>query len=146
MVQVEAKYLALARVMMEFEKHASQGWLESADEASRAHMKLPVLREDTTRNKYVLADISALIEIPFLGIVTVMHACTCILLILVCLRCRIDMNFSDEMALLMREARALNRLGFAIPEAALHAVLHADHLLTIQESLASMLADYNKAC
>jgi hypothetical protein len=62
-----------------------------------------------------------------------------------CWACRIEVNFSDEMTLLMREARALNRLGFAIPEAALHAVLQADHLLTIQESVTTMLADYNKA-
>lgn len=54
------------------------------------------------------------------------------------------MNFSYELTLLIREAKALDRLGFAIPESALHVVLQADHLLSSQESLSAMLADYYK--
>ncbi len=56
------------------------------------------------------------------------------------------MNFSYELTLLMREAKALDRLGSAIPESALHVVLQADHLLSSQETLAAMLADYYKVC
>lgn len=55
------------------------------------------------------------------------------------------MNFSYELTLLLREAKALDRLGFQIPESALHAVLQADHLLHNQESLSAMLAEYHKA-
>lgn len=50
-VQVEAKYVALARELMEFEKQASQKWLDSANDAAMAHMKLPVLREDASLDK-----------------------------------------------------------------------------------------------
>ncbi|BDA41784.1 probable Dynein-1-alpha heavy chain, flagellar inner arm I1 complex [Coccomyxa sp. Obi] len=85
-LEVEGKYLALAREMMAFERQASQKWLDTANEAAKEYMKMPVLIEDVSQNKIVV-------------------------------------NFSYELTLLMREAKALDRLGFAIPESALHAVL-----------------------
>jgi len=57
---------------------------------------------------------------------------------------RIEVNFSHELTELIREARALDRLGFAIPESTLHVVLQSDRLLIVQEILSAMLADYYK--
>lgn len=50
-MQVEGKYLALAREMMAFEKQASQRWLDTGNEAAKEYMKMPVLIEDSSQNK-----------------------------------------------------------------------------------------------
>ena len=52
------------------------------------------------------------------------------------------MNHSRELWMLIKEARALDRLGFAVPEAAVHAALQAGCLALIEESLNDMLAEY----
>lgn len=51
-VQVEEKYLALARDMMAFEKALTQGWLATAETAAKAFLAQPVLHiSDTETGK-----------------------------------------------------------------------------------------------
>ena len=45
----------------------------------------------------------------------------------------------------MREARYLDRLGFAVPEVTLHAALQAGRFRAAAEGLTAMLAAYYKA-
>ena len=54
------------------------------------------------------------------------------------------MNRSGQLWLLVKEARALDRLGLAVPEAAVHAALQAGRMLTVEETLGDMLAEYYK--
>ena len=54
------------------------------------------------------------------------------------------MNHSSQLWLLIKEARALDRLGLAVPEAAVHAALQAHRMLTVEETLGDMLAEYYK--
>ena len=52
------------------------------------------------------------------------------------------MNHSRELRTLIKEARALDRLGFAVPEAAVHAALQAGRLALMEESLNDTLEEY----
>ena len=52
------------------------------------------------------------------------------------------MNHSRGLWMLIKEARALDRLGFAVPEGAVHAALQAGRLALMEESLNDMLAEY----
>ena len=58
--------------------------------------------------------------------------------------CSIAVNRSGQLWLLIKEARALDRLGLAVPEAAVHAALQAQRMLTVEETLGDMLAEYYK--
>ena len=58
---------------------------------------------------------------------------------------RLSVNFSHQLAELIKEARALDRLGYTIPAAALHAALQAQRFQACQHSLAAVLEDYHKA-
>ncbi len=52
------------------------------------------------------------------------------------------MNRSPQMWLLIKEAKALDRLGFKVPEAAVHAALQANRILLMEEILHDMLSQY----
>ena len=52
------------------------------------------------------------------------------------------MNHSPQMWLLIKEAKALDRLGFTVPEAAVHAALQANRILLMEEILHDMLSEY----
>ena len=56
--------------------------------------------------------------------------------------CRITVNRSPQMWLLIKEAKALDRLGFTVPEAAVHAALQANRILLMEETLHDMLSEY----
>lgn len=55
---------------------------------------------------------------------------------------RIRVNRSAQLWLLIKEAKALDRLGFIVPEAAVHAALQADRILLNEETLQDMLSIY----
>ena len=55
-------------------------------------------------------------------------------------------NLGQAVIEAVREARYLDRLGFAVPEVALHAALQASHFRAAVEGLANMLASYYKVC
>ena len=59
---------------------------------------------------------------------------------------RIRVNRSAQLWLLVKEARALDRLGFTVPEAAVHAALQADRILLMEETLQDMLSVYYQVC
>lgn len=52
------------------------------------------------------------------------------------------MNHSPQMWLLIKEAKALDRLGFTVPEAAVHAALQANRILLMEEILHDTLSEY----
>ena len=56
--------------------------------------------------------------------------------------CRVCVNRSAQLWLLIKEARALDRLGFTVPEAAVHAALQASRILLMEETLQDMLSVY----
>ena len=55
-------------------------------------------------------------------------------------------NLGQAVIEAVREARYLDRLGFAVPEVALHAALQASHVRAAVEGLTNMLASYYKVC
>lgn len=55
-------------------------------------------------------------------------------------------NLGQAVIEAVREARYLDRLGFAVPEVALHAALQASHFRAAVEGLTNMLASYYKVC
>ena len=57
-------------------------------------------------------------------------------------------NFSEDLILLMRETRYLDRMGFEVPDIALNTTLQEDKYYTLRERISAMLADYHevKAC
>lgn len=44
-VQVNAKYMALARAMLSYEKQCFSQWQEKVDQTAIQHLKLPILQE-----------------------------------------------------------------------------------------------------
>ena len=58
--------------------------------------------------------------------------------------CRLVVNFSQAVVEAVREARYLDRLGFAVPDVALHAALQASRFRAAVEGLSLMLAAYYK--
>ena len=46
LLQVHAKYIALARSMQGFEKHWFNQWQEKIDQLAVQHLKQPILKED----------------------------------------------------------------------------------------------------
>lgn len=55
---------------------------------------------------------------------------------------RITVNHSHQLWLLIKEARALDRLGLPVPEAAAHAALQSARLLLMEETLRDMLSEF----
>ena len=49
--QVEARYMALARQVMHFEKGRFQEWAAHAEEAARTQLRRPLLLEDVTNGR-----------------------------------------------------------------------------------------------
>ena len=45
-VQVNAKYMALARAMLSYEKQCFSQWQEKVDQTAIQHLKLPILQEN----------------------------------------------------------------------------------------------------
>lgn len=60
--------------------------------------------------------------------------------------CRVVVNLGQAVIEAVREARYLDRLGFKVPEVALHAALQASHFRAAVEGLTNMLAAYYKVC
>ena len=60
--------------------------------------------------------------------------------------CRVVVNRGQAVIEAVREARYLDRLGFVVPEVALHAALQASHFRAAAEGLTNMLASYYKVC
>ena len=58
---------------------------------------------------------------------------------------RLVVNLGQAVVEAVREARYLDRLGFAVPDVTLHAALQAGRLRAAAEGLAAMLAAYYKA-
>ena len=56
---------------------------------------------------------------------------------------RLTVNLGHQLTELVKEARALDRLGFAIPEAALHAALQAPRLQASADALAAVLEEHH---
>jgi hypothetical protein len=54
-------------------------------------------------------------------------------------------NLGAQLLELVREARGLDRLGFALPEAALHAALQAPRLQGYADALATVVAEHAAA-
>lgn len=57
---------------------------------------------------------------------------------------RISVNFASELAAVMREGRGLDRLGFAVPEAAASVALQQPQLTHAVEGLTALLARYEQ--
>ena len=53
--QIDAKYKALACILMAFEKKWYSAWLEPVEATITAHLKQPLLREDTASKKCALS-------------------------------------------------------------------------------------------
>ena len=56
---------------------------------------------------------------------------------------KIVVNFDEQLVVLIRESKYLDRMGFAVPETALNVTLQEDKYHQFCESLKSMLASYN---
>ena len=54
-MQVDAKYKALACILMAFEMKWYSTWLEPVEATITAHLKQPLLREDPTTKKCALS-------------------------------------------------------------------------------------------
>ena len=52
-VQVEAKYMLLARDLMAFEQDATQHWMQHAHASAEALLRQPVLVEDSHSHRFV---------------------------------------------------------------------------------------------
>ncbi len=50
--QVEVRYLALAKQVMQFEKARAQEWAGRAEEAARAQLRRPILLEDAASGRF----------------------------------------------------------------------------------------------
>ena len=50
-LQVNAKYMALARAMLSYEKQCFSQWQEKVDQTAIQHLKLPILQENADGKK-----------------------------------------------------------------------------------------------
>ena len=55
--QIDAKYKALARILMAFEKKWYSGWLEPVEATISAHLKQPLLRDDPVSKRCAQANV-----------------------------------------------------------------------------------------
>ena len=55
--QIDAKYKALARILMAFEKKWYSGWLEPVESTISAHLNQPLLRDDPVSKRCAQADV-----------------------------------------------------------------------------------------
>lgn len=50
-LQVNTKYMALARAMLSYEKQCFSQWQEKVDQTAIQHLKLPILQENADSNR-----------------------------------------------------------------------------------------------
>eukprot|EP00798_Chlamydomonas_sp_ICE-L_P031817 gene31817-7021_t len=116
---MEAKFKALARSIMYFEKKSFSTWSESINSVATVHLKRNVFRKNPETG---IVERNVFRKNPETGIV--------------------EVKFHADLIKLIRETRYLDRMGFPIPELALNVALQEDKYHAWLEGLEVMLSHY----
>lgn len=119
---VTRKYLTVGKSMREYEEQLYIHWCQNVEQTSLQHLKSHILQGASSGFIAAGAAAPAVSSIPDSVIV----------------------NFRSELRDIIKEAKYLDKLGFAIPESALNIALQEEKYFGFVENLESMLQSYHE--
>ncbi|RKO94122.1 dynein heavy chain and region D6 of dynein motor-domain-containing protein [Blyttiomyces helicus] len=128
---VTKKYLTVAKSMREYESDLYRKWCESVEVNSLQYLKAHILAE-VRMTSYISSSGVIATSGPADTNTSAVAAAE-----------RVVVNFRPELKDIIKETKYLDKMGFAVPEAALNVALQEEKYYTFVENINTMLNSYN---